>query len=159
MLLKDTELTSEILQNNDLIAILDKDETTVTIIKNKYSNELGLFTFEYYNKLVSKYEGNTYTGGTQDTQDTQDIKGIFNSITETALELIEDISKTAKETIEIAKPEIEELVESFQDSMKQVEKEKDIAKLEMIRETALELGVETDLFLSNIEHKITILKK
>jgi len=144
MLIKEEELNRDIIDNNDLIGIEVEffGNKVVRIIKNNYNDVLGIVPFSVYEDIVDEFETEVY----------EDIDDEYKS------DIIGDILEGLFGKENRVKEEAKEYVDMINELVKKTEVKVKIAKLELMREQADELGVSTKGFLKKVDKKIERLR-
>ena len=160
MIVNKNDVTNELFFKYDLLAVESTIPGHVEIIKNRYTGETGIFEKSYYNGLISQFESKNKSKR-ESIMDSfpEDFKELFGALTEKVENVIDEAATRAKEAIETAKPEVEKFAGDLMDTIQKVELEAEIAKLEVVRDTAVEMGVATGGFLKKVEKKIKQLKE
>lgn len=157
MIVNKNDVTNELFFKYDLLAVRTEVPGYIDIIKNRYTGELGVFAQSFYDTLVDQYETDTPKRASIMDGFPEDFKTLFGALSETLEGVIDEAATVAKEAIETAKPEVEKFTTDLMDTIQRVELEAEITKLQVVRDTAVEMGVATGGFLKKIEKKIATL--
>ena len=157
MIFDKKDITSETFFKFELIAIEGEQPGTVNILKNKHTGEIGNYSKVYYNQILAEYEDAEDFENPLDRLP-EDFKELFRGLSSGFEDAVDELTVKAKEGIRTIKPKVEKFTEDLAETIKQVEKESQLIKLEVLRESAIREKVATGGFLKKIDRKISVLR-